>query len=89
MNRVIQIWKSKGLDIIQEDIIKTRIIRLIEDADALGKSTRDLKNPTFVAKIQAQYDKIFDIAPTSTKTTPKKESMEKVDTSMVILFLIY
>ena len=92
MNRVIQIWKSKGLDIIEEATIKTRIIRLIEDADSLGKSTRDLKKPTFVTKIQAQYDKIFDIAATPlkpTKTATTKQSVEKLDTSMVILLPIF
>ena len=85
MNRVIQIWRSKGLDIIDEDTIKTRIIRLIENADSLGKSTRDLKKPTFVTKIQAQYDKIFDIAATPVKVKPTKTASCEQSVEMVII----
>ena len=67
MNRVIQIWKLKNLDIVDKNTIKTRIMRLLKDADKLGKFTRDMKKPEFIATQQAKYDVIFDISATPNK----------------------
>ena len=67
MNRVIQIWKLKNMDIVDKNTIKTRIIRLLKDADKLGKFTRDMKKPEFIATQQAKYDVIFDISATPNK----------------------
>ena len=55
------------MDIVDKNTIKTRIIRLLEDADKLGKFTRDMKKPEFIAKQQAKYDVIFDISATPNK----------------------
>ena len=67
MNHVIQIWKLKNLDTVDENTVKTRIKRLLEEADKLGKFTRDMKKPEFIAKQQAKYDVIFDISATPNK----------------------
>ena len=81
MNRVIQIWKLKNMDIVDKNTIKTRIIRLLEDADKLGKFTRDMKKPEFIAKHQKKFDVVFDIAKSPVKNAapragPSKESNE-------------
>ena len=68
MNHVIQVWKLKNLDTVDESTVKTRIKRLLEDADKLGKFTRDMKKPEFIRTQQAKYDVVFDIAATPIKT---------------------
>ena len=72
MNHVIQIWKLKNLDTVDENTVKTRIKRLLEEADKLGKFTRDMKKPEFIATQQAKYDVVFDIAATPIKTPEQK-----------------
>ena len=93
MNAVIQIWKSKNLEIAEENTIKTRINRLLEDADKLGKSTRDMKKPKFIADNQAKYDIVFDIskspvkvAPDPIQATSSQKNDENHDDSMVNVF---
>ena len=72
MNHVIQEWKSKNLDTVDEITVKTRIIRLLDDADKLGKFTRDMKKPDFISKQRAKYDVVFDIAKSPVKVPPVK-----------------
>ena len=86
MNHVIQIWKSKNLEIAEENTIKTRINRLLEDADKLGKSTRDMKKQKFIADNQAKFDVVFDISKSPVKVAPNKEKTESHDDSTVNVF---
>ena len=94
MNAVIQVWKSRNLEIADENTIKTRINRLLQDADKLGKSTRDMKKPKFIADNQAKFDVVFDIAKSPVKVTPAKpdpsnQTNENLDDSMVqSMFLV-
>ena len=67
MNHVIQEWRLKNLDTVDENTVKTRITRLLDDADKLGKFTRDMKKPEFIAKYQAKYDVVFNIAKSPVK----------------------
>ena len=83
MNHVIQIWKLKNLDTVDKNTVKTRIIRLLEEADKLGKFTRDMKKPEFIATQQAKYDLVFDIAATPIKfpVPSTHQSKNQVDSS--------
>ena len=54
MNHVIQEWKLKNLEIVEEKVIRTRITRLLDDADKLGKFTRDMKKTEFIVKYQKE-----------------------------------
>ena len=83
MNHVIQIWKLKNLDTVDKNTVKTRIIRLLEEADKLGKCTRDMKKPEFIATQQAKYDVVFDIAATPIKSPVPSthQSKNQVDSS--------
>ena len=83
MNHVIQIWKLKNLDTVEESTVKTRIKRLLEKADKLGKFTRDMKKPEFIATQQAKYDVVFDIGATPIKTPVPSthQSKSQVDSS--------
>ena len=88
MNHVIQEWKMKNLEIVDENTVKTRITRLLDDADKLGKFTRDMKKPEFIAKHKAKYDVVFDIAKSPVKVAPVKpdpsiQTKENQDDSMV------
>ena len=86
MNHVIQEWKMKNLDTVEEATVKPRITKLLEEADKLGKFTRDMKKQEFISKQQAKYDVAFDIAKSpvkvvkagSSKQTPDDDSMVNV-----------
>ena len=86
MNAVIQVWKSRNLEIADENTIKTRINRLLQDADKLGKSTRDMKKQKFIADNQAKFDVVFDISKSPVKVAPNKEKTESHDDSTVNVF---
>ena len=93
MNAVIQVWKSRNIEIADENTIKTRINRLLQDADKLVKSTRDMKKPKFIADKQAKFDVVFDIAKSPVKNAPvragpSKETRENHDDSTVNVFLV-
>ena len=89
MNHVIQEWKMKNLETVDENTVKTRITRLLDDADKLGKFTRDMKKTEFIAKHQKKYDVVFDIAKSPIKVAPvtaahsKHTTDENHDDSMV------
>ena len=60
----------------------------------MGKFTRDMKKPEFIAKYQKKYDRVFDIAKSPVKVTPAKpdpsnQTNENHDDSMVqSMFLV-
>ena len=68
---------------MDENTVKTRIKRLLEEADKLGKFTRDMKKPEFIATQQAKYDVVFNIAATPIKTPVPSthQSKSQVDSS--------
>ena len=84
MNHVIQEWKMKNMDTMDEANVKPRITKLLDEADKLGKFTRDMKKAEFILKQQAKYDVVFDIAKSPVKVA--KAGPESHDDSMVNVF---
>ena len=82
MNAVIQVWKMKNLETVDENTVKTRINRLLENADKLGKFTRDLKKTKFIADNQAKFDVVFDIAKSPVKATSSNQNDENHDSTV-------
>ena len=90
MNHVIQEWKMKNLETVDKDTIRIRITRLLDDADKLGKFTRDMKKPEFCLKQKAKFDVVFDIAKSPVKVVkagPSNQTPEN-DDDMVNGFLV-
>ena len=89
MNAVIQVWKMKNLDTVDGDTIRIRITRLLDEADKLGKFTRDIKKPEFILKQRAKYDVVFDISKSPVKVdkaAPSNQTAKNEDDSTVNVF---
>ena len=89
MNHVIQEWKMKNLETVDEATVKPRITKLLDEADKLGKFTRDIKKPEFILKQRAKYDVVFDISKSPVKVdkaAPSNQTAKNEDDSTVNVF---
>ena len=89
MNHVIQEWKMKNRETVDEANVKPRITKLLDEADKLGKFTRDIKKTEFILKQRAKYDVVFDISKSPVKVdkaAPSNQTAKKEDDSTVIVF---
>ena len=77
----------KNLETVDKDTIRIRITRLLDEADKLGKFTRDMKKPEFILKHKAKFDVVFDIAKSPVKVVkagPSKQTPENDDDDSMV-----